>query len=296
MTEPLGGDPFASSPSASSLEPARVSSLTAWIMFGLTAIAIAVAIVGRLFPFALTLDLVALWPLPGLAVLIVLLSRWLPRAVRLIAPALLVGWLLIGVVWWSVGSPTPPSASADVVGSADLPASVAIAVEVDGELVLGGGADALYSVTPGRRGGSAGAPDVLEASEGEVLAMRVVEREDSGWFRSSGWTMQVSDAPTWEMHLRATDVDLDLRSLRVSGIEVFGDGTVLLPRVAGTAEAVISGNIVVSVPADVPVRVVGEAVVPMGWTATDDGSASPASGTGGWVIVVEGPGVQLVDR
>lgn len=296
MSQDLGGDPFAPDPSIPSVEPARVSALAAWIMSALTAIAFVVAIVGRLFPLAVALDLVALWPLPAIAVLIVLCGRWLPGSVRLIAPALLVVWPIIAAAWWSVGSPTPPSAAADVVGPSDLPASVALAVEVDGELVVGGGGDELYTVTTGRRGGAAGAPDVLEAREAEVLAMGIVEREDSAWFRSSGWTLRVSDAPVWEMHLVAPFVDLDLRSLRVRAIEVLGDGTVLLPRVAGQAEALVSGALVVSVPADVPVEVVGDASVPAGWTTTDDGSSSPTEGEGGWVIVVEGPGVELVDR
>lgn len=296
MTEPLGGDPFAPAPSIPTVESARVSSLTAWIMFVLTAVALVVAIVGRLFPLAVTLDLVALWPLPGVAVLIVLVGRWLPRSARLMAPALLVAWLLVGVVWWSVGSPTPPSASADIVGPVDLPASVALAIVVDGELIVDGGGDLLYTLTNGRRGGSAGAPDVLEAREGDALAMGVVEREDSGWFRSSGWTMRLADSPSWQMDLRAPVVDLDLRTLRVDGIEVHGDGTVFLPRVATEAEAVVSGALVISVPDDVPVTVVGDAAFPTGWTATEDGAASPAEGDFGWVIVVDGPGVQLVDR
>ena len=87
MSQDLGGDPFAPDPSIPSVEPARVSALAAWIMSALTAIAFVVAIVGRLFPMAVALDLVALWPLPAIAVLIVLCGRWLPGSVRLIAPA-----------------------------------------------------------------------------------------------------------------------------------------------------------------------------------------------------------------
>lgn len=294
MTEPLGGDPFAAT-AGPSIEPTRVSALTAWIMSALTAVAVVVAIVGRIFPLAVALDLVALWPLPALAVVVVLVGRWLPRPVRLVAPALLVGWLLLGVVWWSVGTPAPPSSAADVVGPSEVPDHVAIAVTVDGELVVGGGGDVLYEVANGRRGGSAGAPDVLEAGEGQALAMGIVERDDSGWFRSSGWTLSLSDEPVWAMDLRAETVDLDLRSLRLEGIEVHGGGTLLLPRVADIAQAVVAGELVVSVPGDVPVRVVGDASVPADWVVTDDGAASPVDGDG-WVIVVDGPGIELVDR
>ena len=295
MTEPLAGDPFSGGPGLDGIEPSRVSALTAWIMTALTAVALTVAIVGRLFPLVVVLDLVSLWPLPALGVLLVIAGRWLPRSVRLAAPALLVSWLILGVAWWSVGTPEPPSAAADVLGPAEVPAHVALAVAVDGDLSIVGGAERLYEVSLGQRGGSAGAPDVLEARDGDVLAMAIEERDDSGWFRTSGWDMRLDDGPIWAMDLRAQLVDLDLRTLRLGSLVVEGDGTVVLPRVATVTEAVVSGDVVVSVPADMPVRVIGVATVPASWATDDEGASAPVDGEG-WVLVVEGPGVEVVDR
>ncbi len=295
MTEPLAGDPFSGGPGPDGLEPSRVSALTAWIMTALTAVALTVAIAGRLFPLVVVLDLVALWPLPALGALLVVVGRWLPRSVRLAAPALLVSWLILGVAWWSVGTPEPPSAAANVLGPGEIPAQVALAVAVDGDLSVVGGAERLYEVSVGPRGGSAGVPDVLEARDGDVLAMGVEERADSGWFRTSGWDMRLDDGPIWEMDVRARSVELDLRTLRVGSLAVEGDGTVVLPRVATATEAFVSGTVVVSVPADAPVRVVGAATVPASWTTDDEGASAPVDGEG-WVVVVEGPGVEVVDR
>jgi hypothetical protein len=56
----------------------------------------------------------------------------------------------------------------------------------------------------------------------------------------------------------------------------------------------VSGAFELTVPAGTPVRVVGDAVVPSGWTLTDDGYVSPTSGEG-WVISA-GEGSSLTVR
>ena len=57
----------------------------------------------------------ALWPLPALALLIVVVGRWLPRSVRLIAPALLVA--CAGSVADTADDAGPPPLRIDTEGT-----------------------------------------------------------------------------------------------------------------------------------------------------------------------------------
>ncbi len=293
---PESGDPFGRG-FGRAVEASEFSSLWAWLMAGLSMVAIGTAIIGRLFPVVMALDLVALWPVPALAVVAALIARLLRlRGVsRVVGPLLLVTWLILGVGWWSTGTPPSPSRAADILGPPQVPAEVALGISLDGELTIGPGSAHVYSVRLARRGGAVGAPDVLEARQDDAMAMTVRERPDSGWYLSSGWDVTLHPAALWRIDATARTVSLDLTGIPIGELQVAGDGTIALGDPVGPVAVHLDGNVEVSVPFGVPVKVVGAAEVPAGWESTDAGATSPTAGEG-YVITVAGQGIRVTER
>lgn len=297
MTSPVGRDPFEGG-FGGTAEASEFSSTWAWLMAGFTLVALGVAIIGRLLPPVLVFDLVALWPLPAFAVLVAIVVR-LARAngvTRVLAPLLLVTWLILGVGWWWVGSPPSPSRAADVTGPPQVPSEVALAIALDGEVSITVGDEYVYSVRMGDRGGMTGAPDVLEARQDEVMAITMQERVDSGWYRSSGWDVTLHPAALWQIHVKATVVDLQLSGVPLQHLGVMGDGRIVLGDPTGLVIIDLQGVLEVSIPAGVPVQVIGSAEVPDGWTTSGTGSTSPTPGEGFLITTGGGQGIRVIER
>lgn len=297
MTSPVGRDPFEGG-FGGPAEASEFSSTWAWLMAGFTLVALGVAIIGRLLPPVLVFDLVALWPLPAVAILVAFVVR-LARAngvTRVLAPLLLVTWLILGVGWWWVGSPPSPSRAADIIGPPQVPSEVALAIAVDGEVTITVDEDNVYSVRMTDRGGMAGAPDVLETRQDEVMAVTMQERADSGWYRASGWDVTLHPAALWQINVKATVVDLQLSGVPLQHLGVTGDGKIVLGDPTGLVIIDLQGVIDLSIPAGVAVQVVGTAEVPDGWVITDSGSTSPAPGVGFLITTGGGQGIRIVER
>jgi hypothetical protein len=70
---------------------------------------------------------------------------------------------------------------------------------------------------------------------------------------------------------------------------------VALGSVDGNVVVNVSGVFEISIPAESPARVVGDAAVPGGWVESAGGSASPTPGDG-WVIsVAEGTSLTVIE-
>jgi hypothetical protein len=293
-------DPFDDGPRrTSSVRTSEVSSLSAWLMAGLSLVAVGVAIVGLLFPTVLGLDLVALWPLPAIALLLALATH-LAKArgvLRVVAPLLLVTWLILGVGWWWVGIPPSPSQAANIIGPPQVPSEVAIGISLDGELTIGLDTTNVYSIRVGSRGGTTGAPDVLEARHDDRMAMTVQERSDSGWYRTSGWDVTLHSASLWRIEATATTVDLDLAWIPLRQLGVTAEsGTITLGDPVALVTIDLQGAFEVSVLAGTPVQVVGVAEVPVGWATSATGSSSPTPGDGFLITTSGGQGIRIVER
>ncbi len=300
MSQYADRDPFETGPRRStSARRGEVSSLSAWLMAGLSLVAVGVAIVGRLFPTVLGLDLVALWPIPAVALLLALVTHLAKArgALRVVAPLLLVTWLILGVGWWWVGSPPSPSQAANVIGPPQVPSEVTFGVTLDGELTIGLDPTNVYAIRVGSRGGTTGAPDVLEARQDDLMAMTVRERSDSGWYLTSGWDVTLHSASLWRIEATATTVNLDLAwiPLRQLGVTA-GSGVITLGDPVGLVPIDLDGALEVSVLAGTPVQVVGPAEVPAGWATSATGSSSPTPGDGFLITTGGGQGIRIVER
>jgi hypothetical protein len=253
---------------------------------------IAAGVGSQILSRSLVLDLLSLWPVPlGALVMAGVLVRRGGFKNRLMAvPGLLVfTWILLTVSLHLSGAAWLPSAAAVVDGPSAAGVSTA-SMEVD----LGGGTlrlttgepTVLYRVGPILRGGTTGAPEVLEQTDGSAVNTVVVGRNDSAWFRFLGWSLRLSDVPAWQVEVTAGHILATLGGAEPSDVTLSApDIDVTLGPRTHASSLVLDGTAKVHVPPDLPVVVTGSATVPDGWQATGDGFRSPA-GDGGWTIAV----------
>jgi hypothetical protein len=258
-----------------------------WILPSLALVLILIAISLGFLSRSVLLDLLAWWPvwlgLIGLA-LLARGRRWgriRPSALVAIISVLAIGAFLTGHIraW-----PVMPSAMVGLYGpQAGSVVTGALSARIDGQVEVGSGESGfLYSVEPIRRGGDVGPPVATEQLQGPNISVALETSSDPGLYTFAGWSLDLDEAPTWSLSL-AGELEADLTRLSLTSLQVDGAGTVTLGPAAASTVVTVSGAFEVTLPADTPARVVGDAVVPAGWIVTDDGYASQTAGDG-WVI------------
>jgi hypothetical protein len=261
----------------------------AWILPFLATAAILVAVYLGVVSRSIAIDFVAWWPVWAILVISAVLvrGRRLGR-VRLsgLVPILTVVAVGLFATGHVLGWEAMPSASGHLVGPASGSATtVALSARVDGELEVGSGQTGfLYTVEPVRRGGDVGSPAAIEQVQGTSVSVNLEPVPEPGLYTFAGWRLDLDEEPTWNVTLGG-EVEADLRGVRLTGLQVAGGGRVLLGTVPSSTVVNVAGAFEIVVPPDVPVRVVGSAVVPAGWSQSAEGSTSPTTGDG-WVISV----------
>jgi hypothetical protein len=271
-----------------------------WTLPILAVVLILIAISLGFLSRSVLVDLLAWWPvwltLFGLA----LLSRgrrWgrvRPSALVAIVSVLALGAFLTGHVR---GWPVMPSAMVGLNGpQAGSVVTGALSARINGPIDVGSGQSGfLYAVEPIRQGGEVGPPVATEQLQGPNISVALEPSPHPGLYTFAGWSIDLDEAPTWSLSI-AGELDADLTRLELASLQLDGVGTVALGAATANAVVTVSGSYEVSLPAGTPARVVGEAVVPSGWTVTDDGYASPTSGDG-WVLSAgEGSSLTVTDR
>jgi len=107
---------------------------------------------------------------------------------------------------------------------------------------------------------------------------------DPGLYTFAGWSLELDPSPAWALSLGG-DLSADLTALRVTELQIEGEGSIRLGSAIGETPVAIAGEFEMEVPSGAAVRVVGSAEVPGNWTETADGWQSPA-GSAGWVVSV----------
>ncbi len=260
------------------------------------------------------------WLLPAAVLVVILLSAaigWLSRSVVIDFVAWWPLWLLLGglaffagqrkvgrmrlagliplvataalflfVIGHIQGWEAMPSSSASLVGPASgSVTNAALSARIDGRVdAVAAESGFLYSVSPIRTGGGTGLPQAVERTQGTSIAVDLEPVDDPGLYTFAGWNLQLDPAPTWNVSLGGT-IEADLSALRLTELQMEGDGIVTLGQPIAETPVRVSGDFEVRIPTGTAARVVGEAVVPEDWVQTADGWTSPA-GDGGWVISV----------
>lgn len=256
----------------------HISTLWAWLFVALLAVAMAIGIVGRVFSTAVVLDLVSFWPF--LVVIFLVAATVLPRSrgrwLASVVPLLLIGWLVTAIVLHLNGWDQLPSSAARLsgpihIGTADMTLDVPGLIHVVGEASQ----PESYLVHPRRAGGDVGAPEALERQDDTSLTIGLRPIDTSRWFESEGWDISLDERITWSLDITATRFTLDLTTLDLTAVVATGDGTILTPLPGeNTADLELRGNVTVVVTPESIVSVIGDASVPVGYTATEEGFRS----------------------
>jgi hypothetical protein len=261
----------------------------AWILPLSGAVLILAAVYAGLLSRSIMVDFLAWWPVWVMVVVLAVLARG-RRLGRIrfsgLVPILALLALGLFVTGHAKGWEAMPSATNRLIGPESGSAStVALSAQVAGSLVVGSGeAGYVYGVEPVRGGGDVGSPSALEQVQGANLSVRLEPAIEPGLYTFSGWSLHLDESPLWNLSLGG-DIDADLSRLRLEALQVNGSGNVALGAASETAVINVSGTFVMTVPPAVPVRVVGDAVVPDGWVESGEGFASPTPGDG-WVISI----------
>jgi len=191
-----------------------------------------------------------------------------------------------------------PSTAADTFGP--LVGGVTdgrIELDLPGELVVRpADQPELYRVLMLNRGGDTGAPSALEIVNDGEASISVSPRSDSGWFRSVGWSADLSLLVTWEVEANADFLDVDLSAVSTGGLRAVGDGTVILGFVRPKSVIELDGIIDLVVREGDHIDLVGSASVPDDWTTTGVGMSRSGPADPYTVIVSEGSIVTITER
>lgn len=284
----------------------RISApLALWAAAGLAAVVLAALVVRDLLLDAFLLDVVSWWPAWAAAGGLWWMGRrrrasgWPSRAVAA-APLLVLAGLALVAALHLAGWSALPSSAADVAGPSPEPfgapvGRAVISAVAPGELRLGSGTDGFYRARLLRRGGSVGPPAVSSSTADGVVRLEVRERDDPGWFRSSGWEVAVSPDTAWGVEAAAEVVEGDLSGVRLSALSLSGNGRLRVGEPVGRVPVRVDGEMVLEVPFRASVEVIGRAEVGPGWEFTADGRRFLGDGPGSYVIVA-GDNARLMVR
>ena len=281
----------------------RVRAAYAWAVLAVAVVLLVVAgEVGWLMRSVLV-DVVSLWPGWLVTITPVLIRRRMLRHhLRAIGsgpgvapPLLLLGWVVVGLALHLGGWDVLPSSAGHLAGPAvggDITSAV-LDIQLEGEVVLDGAAGPLYEVSPMRTGGNIAPARASEVLADRDMTVRLREGPEPGWFGSSGWRVSVSSSPRWEITVLATSLDADLTMVRVDFLRVASGGRVRLGAPSGDVPVRVGGELVLAVPSDASVEVVGPVRVGPGWEVTAGGKRYVGGGASRYLVEVD-PGSDLV--
>ncbi|MGA8040106.1 MAG: hypothetical protein WCA93_08370 [Acidimicrobiia bacterium] len=267
----------------------RRAALRAWAIPATAMAFVVVAVYLGWLSRSIALDFAAWWPVWLLLALLGFLVRG-RKVGRLrlsgLIPMLALGMVVLFTYAHLAGWAAMPSASVRLIGPGQgSVTTAALSARIDGTLQVGSGESGfLYAVTPIRRGGDVALPDATEQIQGPSMSIQLKPMPDPGLYTFAGWDLDLDPSPEWSLSLRG-DLDADLSALRLSSLQVEGDGRVELGTVSHSVPVTVSGDIEIALPTGLAARVVGDAGVPDDWVKTGDGWESPTAGSG-WVFSV----------
>lgn len=261
-----------------------------WLLpIGALTILLGVAATGRLSR-SIVADLIAWWPVwigLGIAAVVFRDRKVGDYRVSGIVPLIALGFVLLFIWGHLAGWSIMPSSSQRLVGpNVSSFTSASITADIDGRIHVSPETDFLYQVEPLMQGGGIGIPRAEEQVVDTSVAIDLIEPEDPGLYVFAGWELRLNPVAIWSLDLGGS-LDADLTALTVNALDASGAGTIHLGSVSAATPVNIAGSFQVTVPSDVPARVVGTASVPASWNLTADGAQAPFSGDG-WVITVVG--------
>ena len=264
----------------------------AWLIPLAAAVAILVSVAAGYLSRSVVIDLLAWWPAWLLLAILAFLAggrRW--GKVRFAGLVPLLAFAVVGVFLTGhlEGWPAMPSSSLRLVGPEVGTGTVAaVSARIDGDLRVNSAAlPFLYRVIPIRRGGSVAMANATEQVQGATISVDLRPVADPGAYTFSGWDVVFAEDARWAITLGGM-IEADLSGLAVTELQLAGDGRVVLGEATGPAGVTVEGGFELVVPRGMPMRVIGDASVPVGWEEASDGWMAPADGEGWMVSVAAG--------
>ena len=260
-----------------------------WLVPIAAVVAVLVAAATGSLSRSVVIDFLAWWPAWLLLGILGVLARG-RRMGRVEVSGLIALLALLVVGGFTVGHlqgwPAMPSSTLRLVGPEVESESVAaIAARIDGDLVVhSAGSPFLYRVVPIRRGGTVSMADAIEEVSSSAISVTLTPLADPGVYTFAGWDITLTENAEWAISLGG-DLEADLSRLVVTSLQLSGGGRVILGEARGPSAVTVDGVFELIVPEGTPVRVIGDARIPVGWQETPDGWMAPAAGEG-WVVSV----------
>ena len=140
-----------------------------------------------------------------------------------------------------------------------------VSIDIDGSVILDTFEGEGYKVDIINKPGEIGYPETIETLIGDPRALIFREIDTDRLFQIKGWDLKLGNNYLWKLDLISFDSEISLDNIILSSSEFVGTGEIYLGPNLNAEEIKLNGNYKVIVSNELPIVVIGEAVVPTNW-------------------------------
>ncbi len=140
-----------------------------------------------------------------------------------------------------------------------------VSIDIDGSVILDTFEGEGYKVDIINKPGEIGYPETIETLIGDPKALIFREIDTDRLFQIKGWDLQLGNNNLWKLDLISFDSEISLDNISLSSSEIVGTGEIYLGSNLNAEEIKLNGNYKVIVSNELPIVVIGDAVVPTNW-------------------------------
>ena len=138
-------------------------------------------------------------------------------------------------------------------------------IDIDGSVNLNSFEGIGYIIDIQNRPGNIGFPEAVESNLGNPRLVQFREIETDRLLQVKGWDLKLGNNNLWKLDLISFDSDISLDNISLSSSEIVGTGEIYLGSNLKAEEIKLNGNYKVIVSNELPIVVIGDAVVPTNW-------------------------------
>jgi len=138
-------------------------------------------------------------------------------------------------------------------------------IDIDGSVNLNSFEGLGYIIDIQNRPGNIGFPEAVESNLGNPRLVQFREIETDRLLQVKGWDLKLGNNNLWKLDLISFDSDISLDNISLSSSEIVGTGEIYLGSNLKAEEIKLNGNYKVIVSNELPIVVIGDAVVPTNW-------------------------------
>ena len=138
-------------------------------------------------------------------------------------------------------------------------------IDIDGSVNLNSFEGLGYIIDIQNKPGNIGFPEAVESNLGNPRLVQFREIETDRLLQVKGWDLKLGNNNLWKLDLISFDSDISLDNISLSSSEIVGTGEIYLGSNLKAEEIKLNGNYKVIVSNELPIVVIGDAVVPTNW-------------------------------